>query len=140
MRILIDTNVILDFLLHRDPWFSSAYELIRRCADQKGLQGFVTSQSIADIFFILRKIYTPDERRALLLDLCQILSVVSPDHDQVVQALKNTAFSGFEDCLQETCAVFSGADYVITRNVDDFTGSRIPVLSPSQFLQQYIDL
>ena len=129
MRILVDTNVIIDYLMAREPHFESAEKIFNSC--QKGeLEGFIAAHSVSNLFFILRKNFTIDERRELLKSICNLFSVVSIDEKKVKKALNNQGFADFEDCLQMECAKEANTDYIVTRNVDDFKNSEIEVIIP----------
>ena len=139
MRILIDTNVLADVLLGRDPYYDIAYSILTLCADKK-VYGYMAAHSIPNLFYILRKFMTEEERRQALKDICQIVKVEGIDSFKIISALDNVDFADFEDCLQEECAVAVSADYIVTRNVKDFVASRIPVSLPDQFLEKYKDI
>lgn len=134
MVVLIDTNVLLDFLLGRDPYFSNADKIIKLCAEQK-IQGFMAAHSIPNMFYILRKDMSMETRREVLLNLCDILAIEAIDSVKVIAALKNSAFIDLEDCLQSDCAEEIKADYIVTRNIKDFEISEIPAILPEDFLK-----
>lgn len=134
MVVLIDTNVLLDFLLGRDPYFSNADKIIKLCAEQK-IQGFMAAHSIPNMFYILRKDMSVETRREVLLNLCDILAIQAIDSVKVIAALKNSAFIDLEDCLQSDCAEEIKADYIVTRNIKDFEISEIPAILPEDFLK-----
>lgn len=132
MAILIDTNVIIDFLLTREPFFHASFEVIAKCAGGE-LEGYVAFHSISNLWYILRKV-PEDRRRKWLTEICGFLKVVSADHDEVVKAIQKKEFKDFEDCLQDGCAKGVGASYIITRNEADFRGSEVPAITPEDFL------
>lgn len=132
MVILIDTNVIIDFLIVREPYFASASEVITKCANRE-VKGYIAFHTIPNLWYILRKV--PEEkRRKWLADICEFLQVTGAGHDEVLKAIKMKDFSDFEDCLQDRCAEGVGAEFIITRNAEDFTGSVVPAISPEDFL------
>ena len=133
MRILVDTNVLLDALLGREPYFTFADEIIQLCAERK-VQGFIAAHSIPNMFYILRKDLSEADRREVLLNLCDIFIVEGIDSAKIVAALRNEAFSDLEDCLQSYCAKNVRADYIVTRNLKDFMYSEVPALLPQEFL------
>lgn len=135
MRILIDTNILADVLLGRDPYYDLAYSILTMCANKK-VYGYMAAHSIPNLFYILRKFMTEEERREALKDICQIIKVEGIDSFKIISALDNEDFSDFEDCLQEECAVAISADYIVTRNTKDFVSSRIPAILPDQFLEK----
>lgn len=132
MRILLDTNVLLDYILLREPFTQDAQKIIELCRKEI-LHGAIAAQSIADMFYILRKDIPVDNRRRILLCLCEIFHVESIDKPKLTRALMNQDFSDFEDCLQSECAAAFKSDYIITRNVRDYVGSKIPCLTPKDF-------
>jgi predicted nucleic acid-binding protein len=134
-KILIDTNVLLDYLLMREPFQEDANKIVKLCADKK-VNGCVAAHSISNIFYILRKDYNAAERRKMLIYICKIFDVEVIDKTKLCQALNNEDFSDFEDCLQTECAKSYGADYIITRNLQDFSNSDVPAVTPSTFLSQ----
>ncbi|HIW81797.1 MAG TPA: PIN domain-containing protein [Candidatus Acetatifactor stercoripullorum] len=74
-----------------------------------------------------------EERKSLLRNLCELFEVEGIDKAQILEALANERFSDFEDCLQMECTIAFRADYIVTRNCDDFKGSRIPCIEPEEF-------
>ena len=73
-RILIDTNVLLDYILTREPFYEDAKRIISICVDGK-VKGCIAAHSISNMFFILRKDFNSDERREVLLNLCSIFDI-----------------------------------------------------------------
>ncbi len=133
-KILIDTNVLLDYLLEREPFFEDAKEVIVSCTDGK-VKGCIAAHSIPNMFFILRKDYNAKERREVLLNLCKIFDVEGIDKVKLISGLTNEDFSDFEDCLQMECAKAYGADYIVTRNVNDYLVSDVKVIEPKDYLK-----
>lgn len=133
MVILVDTNVILDYLAEREGFFEDARKIMEMCADEV-VQGCVAFHSLSNLWFILRK--KPDNvRREMLKQVCALLSVVSAEHDEVVKAVDAAEFKDFEDCLQDKCAVTAKADYIVTRNVADFKYADTKVILPGEFIK-----
>jgi hypothetical protein len=71
----------------------------------------------------------------MLSKLCGFIDVTDINKQQIINAIKDERFADLEDCLQAECAASVGADYIITRNVDDFTNSIIPAIVPEKFLE-----
>lgn len=132
LRILIDTNILLDYLLCREPYDEYAREIVLACK-QKRVSGCVAAHSITNMFFILRKAFSIEERRSLLQSLCELFDVEGIDKAKVLKALADESFSDFEDCLQMECALSFQADYIVTRNGGDFNNSRVPCIEPDKF-------
>ncbi|MBR0485530.1 MAG: PIN domain-containing protein [Oscillospiraceae bacterium] len=135
MKILIDTNVLLDYLSGREPFATDSTEVIRLCSTEQ-FDGYVAVHSILNLFFILRKsIPDANQRREKLTELSELFKLVSIDSDMIRHSLKNNDFKDFEDCVQAECAVKAGADCIITRNIKDFEKSPVKAISPEDFLK-----
>lgn len=132
-KILIDTNVLLDYLLEREPFFDDAKKIMVLCTDGKA-KGCIAAHSISNMFFILRKDFNAKERREVLFNLCSIFDVEGIDKTKLLSGLANEDFSDFEDCLQMECAKAYGADYIVTRNVADYPTSEIKAIMPKDYL------
>lgn len=134
MRILIDTNILIDFFSKRPQFYDNAYIIMKLCASKR-VDGCIAAHSVMNSFYILRKEFSPEERRSTLIDLCKIVYVVGIDKAKIISALENDHFSDVEDCLQTECAKDFSADYIVTRNIKDFEQSVIPAITPDQFLK-----
>ena len=135
MVILIDINIIIDALADREPYATDAKQIMEKCATRE-ITGVLAAHSIPNLFYILRKEFSQEERRYLLKNLCKIFQVSELNEKRIIAALENEMFSDFEDGLQEECAVASMADYLVTRNPSDFKHSRIKVILPNEFLRK----
>lgn len=132
-RILIDTNILLDYILMREPFCDDAEKIVSACADGN-VEGYVAAHSVSNMFFILRKDYNAKERREILINLCSIFEIVGIDKVKLLAGLQNDDFEDFEDCLQMECAKSCGAEYIVTRNIDDYKTSQIKAILPEEFL------
>ena len=132
MVILVDTNIIIDALANREPYADDAKRIMEKCAARE-ITGIL---SIPNLFYILRKNFSQEERRFLLKNLCEIFQISDLNEKKIVAALENNAFSDFEDGLQEECAVEAMADYIVTRNPADFKHSRVKVILPDELLRE----
>ena len=133
MVILVDTNVIIDFLITREPFYKASSEILKKCADGE-LTGYIAFHSVANLWYILRKI-PEDKRREWMADICSLLQVAGASHEEVIKAIKMKKFKDFEDCLQDKCAKSVGAQYIITRNITDFENSEVQAVLPEDFLK-----
>jgi predicted nucleic acid-binding protein len=133
MVALIDTNVIIDYLTQRDPFMQAADEILQKCFIGE-IIGYVAAHSITNIFYILRKQYSTARRKEMLWELCTYIDVAGIDRYKILSAIANEHFDDLEDCLQMECAASVGADYIVTRNVADFSTSLIPAITPEEFL------
>ena len=135
MRILIDTNIILDSVLSRKPFCEDSDKVLKMCGEATSTIGCISAHTITDMFYILRKDYDRKGQEELFDQLSKFLYIVPVNYLNLYKALHNTSFTDIEDCLQAECAREFGADYIVTRNVKDFTGSSIPAITPGEFIQ-----
>ena len=138
MRVLVDTNIVLDYLLEREPYAESAKKIVVACK-QKKVIGCIAAHTVSNMFFILRKTYSVEDRRKILKDICKLFDVEGIDRLKIIQALDNSDFKDFEDCLQMQCAKSFRADYILTRNLADYRDSEIACISPEEFCEKYLD-
>ena len=134
ITVLIDTNIFIDVLQDRIPFTDNSQAVIG-LVTQKKIKGAVAAHSITNLWYILRKTHSDEERRNYILSLFEIFDVISIDKNRLVAALENSNFKDFEDCLQDECAYAINADYIITRNAKDFESSMVKVLTPEEFLE-----
>jgi predicted nucleic acid-binding protein len=134
MKILVDTNVLMDYIANREPYAEQADKIMDLCIS-KEVDGCIAAHTVTNLFFILRKDLSETERRATLTDLCHVFTVVGIDAGKLLSALENNQFSDLEDCLQSECADEFEADYIITRNMGDFKHSKIKPIEPENFLR-----
>jgi predicted nucleic acid-binding protein len=133
LTVLIDTDVLIDFLTNREPFTKSAKEVIKK-SQTSAINAFLAPHSITNIFYILRKHYSASDRRQRLTDLCLSVPVALIDANTVMNALANNDFDDVEDSLQSECAIAIGADYIVTRNIEDYAKSKIPAIPPNKLL------
>ena len=93
-RILVDTNVLLDYLLTREPFYEDAEKIVLACVEGK-VKGCIAAHSVPNMFFILRKDYSPEERREVLLNLCRIFDVEGIDRAKLLSGLQKCRFPRF---------------------------------------------
>ena len=134
ITVLIDTNIFIDVLQDRIPFTDNSQAVIG-LVTQKKVKGAVAAHSITNLWYILRKTHSDEERRNYLLSLFEIFDVISIDKNRLVAALENSNFKDFEDCLQDECAYAINADYIITRDAKDFESSMVKALTPEEFLE-----
>ena len=133
-RILIDTDVILDFFFDRKPFSKYATDLFTLC-ENKQIEGFVTPVIYSNVYYLLRKTARHDKVIEKLTQLLSITDVLSMDRNTIYQAL-TSGFKDFEDALQNFSAVNDGSiDVIVTRNIKDFKKSELGVLTPESFVK-----
>ena len=134
MKVLFDTNVILDYLIQREPFYSDSREVILLSAEKK-LDGIIGAGSIADIHYICRKEYQNVEKSLnLIIDLLKLVTLVDTKAYDINNAVAFT-MPDFEDAIIAATALRETAEYIITRNIKDFAQSPIPAITPSDLLK-----
>ena len=134
MKVLIDTNVILDVLCNRSEFVEDSSREWKYC-EVNQIEGYISALSVPNIVYILRKELTPQKTQQLIQQILMIFEVI----DLKSSDLKNAAemlSSDFEDAVQMCCANRIKADYIITRNIRDFKESKVPALKPSELLER----
>jgi predicted nucleic acid-binding protein len=135
MKLLIDTNIILDILLARTPFVQHAEKLVRMI--MKGqVQAYLTANSIADIVYIARKTRSLREIELEIIDLLDWIDVIGVDRDDIIEAF-NLGFNDFEDALQSACSEKEQIEYIVTRNKKDFSRSNVVVVDIADFLDEH---
>lgn len=136
MRTIIDNNVILDVFQNRDPFIQSSSQVLR-LVETNQVKGFITANSITDIYYILNK-YLKDKQKLhsiieILLKLVNIIDVTALD----VKEAFHPGVHDFEDELICVCAKRAKVDYIITRNTKDFKQSSVEAITPEDFLTKF---
>ena len=134
MRVLLDTNVVLDALLKREPWANAA-KLLWEANDDGRIIGHLTASTLTDIFYIARKGSGNDAAREAIKLCLEAFEICTVDRSALEEALALTG-NDFEDNLQIACASLSSVEAIVTRNKDDFGESKIPVLTPDELLKR----
>ena len=138
MALLVDTNVIIDHILIRQPQYQDSFRIMSLC-HQNQVKGYIAFHSLPSIWYTLRKV-DAHQRRIALIEVTDFLEVVGAPHSEVVSAIKNENFPDFEDCLQEKCAITAGADYIVTGNIKDFKTSSILAVTPAEMLEILLNM
>jgi len=133
MRLFLDTNVMLDLLGERDPFYISAAK-IATLADKRSVQIVVSALSYATISYFLVKYYGLEKTKEKLRKF-KIISEIAELDEVIIEKGLNSDFSDFEDSLQYFSALRTECNMIITRNGKDFKKSELPVMSPDEFLQ-----
>ena len=136
MRVVFDTNVIIDAVAAREPFNSAAEEILLMVAEEK-IEGFLTANSVTDIFYVIRRSLSEDATRAVIRSLLYSLDIIEVGDADCREAL-DMQMADYEDALLATCALKIGADYIVSRD-DAFlrAASPVRVISPTDFLKQY---
>lgn len=138
MRVFIDTNVVLDLLAQRKPFYEDAAVLFS-LIHQGVLEGCVAAISFSTTAYVMRKLDV-DVVKNMLSQFATLVTVLPIGSNNVREAVSaNSAFNDIEDAMQYSVAKNGGCDVIVTRNVKDFVHSDIPVFSTDDFLSWYLD-
>ena len=132
MKLFWDTNVMLDFLGERTPFYISAAK-IATLADKREVKVIASALSYATISYFLTK-YEGLEKTKDKLRKFKVISEIYELDELIIEKGLNSNFSDFEDSLQYFSALRTECDIIITRNGKDFKKSQIPVMTPNEFL------
>jgi predicted nucleic acid-binding protein len=136
INILLDTNIIIDLLAAREPFYTEAAELFS-LADKKTIKLSVSALSLANTYYILSKFTNGQEARKILRNFKVIVDVLPLD-DKIVDLALNSEFRDFEDAIQYFTAIENEQKLIVSRNKSDFKSSKIPVMTASEFLKSII--
>lgn len=139
MKLLIDTNILLDVLLKREPFYYKAVEVLE-LVQYDNVQEYVSAAAVTDIYYIAYK-YLKDKGlvRQLLKKLMGIVSIAAVSEKEIEEALE-LAWNDFEDSVQYVVALLNEMDGIVTRNPKDYKRADMKVWSPEQVLQKFQDI
>ena len=136
-RVLIDTDVILDFFFDRKPFSDNAAKVLSLC-ESREIKGFITSMIISNVYYLLRQTATHEKVIEKLKQLIAITEILTTDKEVILKAL-NPNFKDFEDALQNYSAELNGQiDLIVTRNIKDFKSSSLGVMTPDNYIKTVI--
>jgi hypothetical protein len=135
VKVIVDTNVVLDVLLSREPFLDAAtgvFELIER----GHIEGMLCANSITTIDYLLSRSIPPQKSRDTLRRLLSLFSI-APVNRIVIEEALQSAIRDFEDAVVEQAGRLAGADMIVTRNIRDFHRSSIKTLAPDELLATF---
>lgn len=130
MKLLFDTNVVLDLMMDREPFADAAGELFAR-VEAGEVIGCLCAATITTVFYLVSKALGPDRAKAEIAKLMALFENASVDRPVLDSALASL-FVDFEDAVLHEAACHSGVDAIVTRNQRDFKNARIPVYAPAE--------
>lgn len=136
MKLMIDTNIFLDVLTERKPFYANSKAVLELCESKK-VYGFLSASSVTDIFYLIhRKLHSVDLAYKALGFIFDIVKVLTVTNEDILNAYIQRA-SDFEDCLLATCAKSNHCDAIVTRNKKDFLSFGITLFTPEELLELY---
>jgi predicted nucleic acid-binding protein len=136
MKILIDTNVIIDILEHREPFFADSYKAVQLSLEGK-IEAIMSAGAVTDVYYIIsRSIHDQKKAREKIMGLTALIRICDTLAVDIGSALLIN-ISDFEDAVVAAIARREKTDYIITRNEADFTHSPVPAINPTRFLDKF---
>jgi predicted nucleic acid-binding protein len=129
--VLFDSDVVLDVLLERQPFFAAS-ALALDAVGQGKVEGYIAAHSITNIFYLLRRHLGKEKSQEVLMNLMSKMVTASVT-DAVIRSAFSSGFKDFEDAVTYGAAAGVGVDYIVTRNIKDFRLGSIPAMLPEVF-------
>jgi len=137
MDVLIDSNVAIDVLLYREPSYQDSH-LVLLASERRLIHGYISASAITDIFYIISKKMGKISAREIIVNyLIGAVSIATVDESIVYRAL-DAKWNDFEDSVQYTVGKEVKADFIVTRNVDDFKNGTITTIEPEKFVKNIL--
>lgn len=133
-KLFIDTNIVIDLLSRREPFFEEAATLFS-LADKKQIELTVSSLTIANASYALLRQLNSNKAKSILRKLRLIVKILPLDDKIIGLSLNDETFTDFEDGLQYFTAIENGQELIITRNLKDFKNSKLPTMTAKQFIE-----
>lgn len=133
IKALLDTDVNLDFILQRQPFFAEADEIFLRCSKNE-FEAYICGITPVNIFYIGRKEIGRQSAVQAIADLLMLATICTVDKN-ILQMALISPITDYEDAVQHERAAAENLDAIVTRNTKDFRNSSVKVYSPAQFLQ-----
>jgi predicted nucleic acid-binding protein len=130
VRVLFDTNVVLDVVLDRQPFRDTAAQLLAS-VERKELTGFLGATTLTTLYYLIAKASGPATARSTVRNLLDIFQVAAVDRQILARAV-DSPLGDFEDAVLAEAGISQSVEAVVTRDPDGFKGSRLTVLSPQE--------
>ncbi len=138
MKILLDTNIVLDFILKIEQFYLNSSEILKLAFNNK-IEDCISASTITDIYYILRKYKSKKVTKELITDILDFIETIDVNKEIISNALKSE-IEDFEDAVQENSAIFSDIELIVTRNKNDFKNSILKIYSPEEFIVKFKSL
>lgn len=135
MRVLFDTNVVLDVLLRRAPWHAEA-DILWQANDEGKIAAYISSTTVTDIWYLARRLPTGPDTGLRAVQICLAAFAICPVNRSTLELALSLPGSDFEDHLQVACAQQEVLDGVVTRDAAGFRGMPCTVFTPPELIAQ----
>jgi len=135
MRVLLDTNVVMDVVEEREPFYKDSIAAIKLISDISA-DCYFSASSVKDIFYLVKR-HTDDLNQAknAVVSISKFAIFCDTTKQDIQEALLSNVID-FEDAVLVASAIRDNLDFIITRNVDDFESSMVSAITPADFLEQ----
>ncbi len=133
-RVFVDTDIVLDLLMKRMPYYTPAAHLFSK-ADKRQVDVCASSLTFANAHYILRRQLPDRETRKILTGLKSLIRVL-PITDKTIELALTSHFADFEDAIQYHAASENGVQIFITRNLRDYKLAKLPVMNAEAYLKK----
>lgn len=134
MKVLLDTNIIVDNALERQP-FLEASEQVLLLIEQGQVEGYVSASTFGDLYYIIRRVRGRDWTLNYLRQLVTFCEIATVDQAAITMAL-GANFRDFEDAIQYATAIVNQLEAIVTRNPQDFVVTSPQIMTPTQLIQE----
>lgn len=135
MKVLFDSNVIIDALSEREDSNDCSSLIFIEAIDYRNIQGYLLSKQITDIYYVLRKYVTEDVRKDFVNLLLKSFNIIDTTQDDLLKSLFINGID-YEDDILMNAALINGLDCIVTNNVKDFKKSKIQVFTPRELAEK----
>ena len=139
MKVLIETNIVIDVLLKQEPFYKDSF-IILQLADSGNIKGIFAAVSMTNVFYILRKVRQDNGTDVYqIMDKISSLFTIAPVYESTISTALSLRWKDFEDAVQYITAKENNVDCIITRNKSDYKNSDIPCKNPTDFIEYFIE-
>lgn len=136
-KIFVDTDVVLDLLAKREPWYVNSAELFS-LADQQKIKIYVSSLTFSNLFYITRKCSSREKAINALTKL-KLLVKILPIDERIITLALTSDFKDFEDAIQYHVAMENNLEIILTRNIKDYKKAKITAVTPEEYLKLVVE-
>ena len=134
-KILVDLNVLIDFLYKRNNHFEAA-KIVDLCIKKK-VKGYICAQEITTLaYFLLKEEKNTIKLKSIINRILDIFSIISIT-EAILQEALDSRIKDYEDAVIESSSLKNQIDYIVSRNLKDFKNSRIKAISPKEYITEY---
>ena len=134
MKVLIDTNILLDVILLREPHLAQSKRVLQCC--QSLVDGYIAVHTFSNMFYILHEVedFSVEDCRNTFNKLLYVFDVAGLNKSDIISAVNDETFLDLEDSMQHQSALSAELDYIVSRNCKDFEKASVPAVTPEEFL------